>query len=258
MGPVYGVPRGGAVVAGLLGRAVDRWEDADVIVDDIVDSGAIRARWLARGKRFWALVDKPAEGLTGVWVRFPWEDPDPLTDLADTVTRQLEWLGEDPRREGLRETPARVLRALWEMTEGYRQDPQAALEVTFTEPCDQMVLVRAIPFASLCEHHVLPFIGTATVGYLPKGNRVVGLSKIPRLVHAFAKRLQTQERLTSQVAEAFMTALQPLGVGVLIEAQHSCMQLRGVRSAGAMLTSCLLGVMRDKGRAEFLRLARSR
>jgi GTP cyclohydrolase I len=119
-----------------------------------------------------------------------------------------------------------------------------------------MVLVRAVPFASLCEHHLLPFIGTATVGYIPKDNRVVGLSKIPRLVQAYAKRLQTQERLTTQIASTLMTVLAPMGVGVLIEAQHSCMQLRGIRSPGAMLTSCLLGYLRDGGRAEFLRLAR--
>ena len=218
--------------------------------------GATRDRWLTQGKAFWAMVDKQAEGLNGRWVRFPWEETDPTKDLADTVIRQLEWLGEDPRREGLRETPGRVLRALWEMTAGYREDPASLLQVTFTEPCDQMVLVRAIPFSSLCEHHMLPFIGQATVGYIPQDNRVVGLSKIPRVVQAYARRLQTQERLTTQIAETLQAALNPLGVGVLIEAQHSCMQLRGVKSAGQMLTSCLLGYMRASAREEFLRLAR--
>lgn len=255
-GTLWGVPRGGQIVAGLTGRAVDRIEDADVVVDDILDSGATRDRYVQQyGKPFWTLIDKRPGG--DDWVVFPWEQQDTTTDIEDTVRRQLEYLGEDPTREGLRDTPRRVIAAWQELTSGMHQDPRASLQVQFHEACDEMVCVRGIPFVSLCEHHLMAFTGTATVAYIPTDNRIVGLSKLPRLVHCFARRLQTQERLTTQIAQTLYTTLQPKGVGVLLEAQHSCMSARGIRSPGTMRTSALLGAFRDdpRVRAEFLALA---
>jgi GTP cyclohydrolase I len=176
-------------------------------------------------------------------------------DAAVAVDVLLRYVGEDPVRLGLLGTPDRVARSLREMTSGYRDDPAGILATTFAERSDEMVLVRDIEFWSLCEHHLLPFHGTATVGYLPRDN-VVGLSKLARVVHCFARRLQVQERLTTQIASAVMDNLEPLGVGVVVRATHLCMAARGVRSPSTMVTSALLGVMRDADpRAEFLALA---
>lgn len=253
-GKLWGIPRGGQIVAGLTGRAVDTPDAADVIVDDICDSGATKARYEALyHKPVWALMTKaPTDG----WIQLPWEATDATADLADTVRRQLEWLGEDPRRAGLLDTPGRVERMLREMTSGMTERPASILGTVFTEACDEMVVVRHIPYWSLCEHHLLPFHGTATVGYVPQGARIVGLSKIPRLVHCFAKRLQVQERLTQQIAAALDTHLVPLGVGVVLSGEHTCMQMRGIRSPGEMITSCLRGILREAApRAEFLALA---
>jgi GTP cyclohydrolase I len=180
-------------------------------------------------------------------------------NIEFSIRQMILELGEDPEREGLRETPERVMRALHEMTSGYRDEPKAILDCTFTEPYDEMVVVSGIEFWSLCEHHMLPFHGRATVGYVPD-RQIVGLSKLPRLVHCFARRLQVQERLTKQIAEAINEHLNPKGVGVVLEATHLCMAARGVRSASTMSTSCLLGCMRDdaSARAEFLHLANGR
>lgn len=169
----------------------------------------------------------------------------------------LESIGEDPYRDGLRDTPKRVVKALKEMTHGYLLDPSAILSTTFDVTYDQLVVVRDVPFTSLCEHHVLPFTGYATVGYIP-GDRVVGLSKLARLVDCFASRLQVQERMTNQIAEAIQQHLNPGGVGVMVRATHSCMASRGIKKHGEMVTSCLLGAIRTEpdARAEFLELAR--
>lgn len=174
------------------------------------------------------------------------------------VRRLLEYLGEDPTREGLLDTPKRHVKALRELTEGYGQDPATILGTTFDgEHYDEMVVVRGVEFMSLCEHHVLPFIGHVTVGYVPN-ERVVGLSKIPRLVECFARRLQIQERFTQQIASALMEHLQPEGVGVIVSAEHSCMRMRGVKKRGEMVTSAMLGSLRThpEQRAELLALHR--
>ena len=171
------------------------------------------------------------------------------------VQRILTEIGEDPQRDGLIGTPGRVHRMYTELTAGYHVDPDrlinnAIFEVDYSE----MVVVKDIPFYSLCEHHLLPFFGTAAVAYIPRG-RVVGLSKIPRVVEMYARRLQVQERLTQQVADFLQERLEPLGVGVVIEATHLCAVMRGVRKAGTiMTTSAVLGLFRsrDKTRAEFL------
>ena len=179
--------------------------------------------------------------------------------IPDLVESMLAELGEDPTRQGLRSTPARVSRALRELTDGYgvRADDVIAGAV-FDQDYDEMVVVKDIPFYSLCEHHMLPFFGTCHVGYLPRG-RVVGLSKIPRLVEVFAHRLQLQERMTKQIAEALSGSLTPKGVGVVVEARHLCMEMRGVqKTGGQLITSCMLGTFRrdPRTRAEFLDLVR--
>ena len=180
---------------------------------------------------------------------------------AEAAVRTLiEWAGDDPDREGLLDTPARVARSYRELFGGYETEPRAYMERTFEEVggYDELVVLRDIPVISFCEHHMLPVIGHAHVGYLPT-NRVVGISKLARVVHGFARRLQIQEKLTAEIASAIQDVLQPKGVGVVIEAEHSCMTLRGVNTPGSSLTtSHLLGVIRDDARTrqEFLRLAR--
>lgn len=174
----------------------------------------------------------------------------------ESVRNLLMVVGENPEREGLRETPRRVVKSLLEMTAGYRQYPAEILSTTFDEPTDEIVLVQGIRFTSLCEHHLLTFVGTAAVGYLP-GKRVVGLSKIARLVECYARRLQVQERMTRQIAEAIQKHLDPLGVGVVVKAHHSCMGCRGIRQQDAeMMTSSMLGSFRENSdtRSEFLSL----
>lgn len=174
------------------------------------------------------------------------------------VALLLTHIGEDRGRPGLIDTPARVVRAMLEMTDGYLIDPGELLATTFDEPCDEMVVVRGVAFTSLCEHHLLPFVGTAAVGYLPASARVVGLSKLARLVDCFAHRLQVQERMTEQIASAIDEVLEPLGAGVVVEARHSCMGCRGPRKPEAvMVTSAMRGAFKDvpAARAEFLHLA---
>lgn len=182
---------------------------------------------------------------------------EPIEDIEDAITTLLRYIGEDPDRDGLRETPARVVRAWREMTSGYDDDPAVILSRTFDESSDEMIILRAISFYSICEHHLLPFYGTATVGYLP--GKVVGISKLARLVECFARRLQIQERMTRQIAEAIETHLEARGVGVILRAHHLCMGCRGVRQEETeMVTSCMLGTLRSDStsRSEFLCNAR--
>jgi GTP cyclohydrolase I len=181
--------------------------------------------------------------------------------LEKLVKEMLRQLGEDPEREGLAKTPDRVSRSLRFLTSGYRQDVDKVLNgALYTVACDEMVLVRNIELFSLCEHHLLPFFGSCHVAYIPRG-KVIGLSKIPRLVDLFARRLQVQERLTTQIAETIMEKINPLGVGVVIEAQHLCMIMRGVEKQNSVaVTSALLGSFRkdNQTRNEFLSLVRCR
>ena len=181
---------------------------------------------------------------------------DPIPDLVESLLTEL---GEDPDRQGLKATPGRVSRALRELTDGYGVRAEDVIaNAVFDQDYDEMVVVKDIPFYSLCEHHMLPFFGTCHVGYLPKG-KVVGLSKIPRLVGVFAHRLQLQERMTREIAEALNGAVAPKGVGVVVEARHLCMEMRGVeKPGGQLITSCMLGTFRKdpRTRAEFLDLVR--
>lgn len=270
---VYGVPRGGLPVAAFTGLPLIAPAEGAVtldvlmrydreqllVVDDLADSGRTLAPFAAAGYRVDAMFRKPHTPRdiaphaveVGGWVVFPWEQE---RGPEDAVVRMLEWIGEDPAREGLRDTPKRVVKALREMTEGLAVEPRTVLGTVFNETSDQMVVVRGIRFSSLCEHHLLPFTGTAAVGYVPAG-RVIGLSKIPRLVEVFARRPQVQERMTNQIAQALMDHLSPRGVGVVVKAHHSCMGCRGVRQPDAeMITSCVLGCMREEpeSRAELM------
>jgi len=183
------------------------------------------------------------------------------TPMRDAVRTLLTHLGEDAGREGLTRTPERVEKALRFLTKGYREDPDALIgEALFSVKYDEMVLIKDIEVFSLCEHHLLPFFGKAHVAYIPNG-RVVGLSKIPRLVDMYARRLQVQERLTVQIAHTIEEKIQPRGVGVVIEAMHFCMIMRGVEKQNSVaVTSCMLGDFRERQatREEFLELIRGR
>lgn len=169
----------------------------------------------------------------------------------------LESIGIDCDDAGRLETPERMIRALKELTMGLDDDPAMILAKCFAESADELIVVRNIPFVSVCEHHIMPFTGTATVGYLPLQGKVVGLSKIPRLVQCFARRPQIQERLTREIGEAMMRYLAPAFVGVVVRATHSCMKLRGIQSDGEMVTSCILPPTQRQSnvKEEFLRFA---
>ena len=277
---IWGIPRGGipatyALVSVSPSSAFIVRDDpkrADFLIDDLADSGATRARWAAEigvpvGVLFTKRLQDAADGyalyggaLAGdEWVVFPWEAGDTV-GADDIVIRLLQFIGEDPERPGLIETPKRVVKAWQEWFGGYKIEPKEVLK-TFAdgaEKVDEMVVVRDIPVYSHCEHHLAPFFGVAHVAYIPNGS-IVGLSKLPRLVDIFARRLQVQERLTNQIADALNTELSPKGVGVVIECRHLCMESRGVRKAGATtVTSAMRGVMFDipAARAELLSLVR--
>ena len=182
-------------------------------------------------------------------------------DAHSAVRTLIQWAGDDPDREGLKDTPRRVAKSYRELFSGYETDPREYLARTFEEVggYDELVILKDIRVVSFCEHHMLPFLGKAHVGYLPR-NRVVGISKLARVVHGFARRLQIQEKLTAEIAEAIHDILEPKGVGVVLVSEHSCMTMRGVNTPGSRLTtSHLLGEVRDdpRTRQEFFDLVRS-
>lgn len=191
----------------------------------------------------------------------PEQPPHGVDALENLVEHALREIGEDPLREGLSRTPMRVAKSLRYLTSGYRQDPDKVLNgALFSVSYDEMVIVRDIEVFSLCEHHLLPFFGRCHVAYLPN-RKVIGLSKLPRLVDVFARRLQVQERLTTQIAETIMEKVRPRGVGVIIEARHLCMIMRGVEKQNSVaVTSAMLGSFRNNAqtRNEFLNLVRNR
>jgi GTP cyclohydrolase IA len=196
-------------------------------------------------------------------MKTPIDQPATLTGTTyeELVREMIVRLGEDPDREGLARTPARVEKAMQFLVKGYKDDPEALLrEALFTVNYDEMVIVKDIEMFSLCEHHLLPFFGKVHVAYIPNG-KVIGLSKIPRLIEAFSRRLQIQERLTTQIAEAIQNTIEPQGVGVVIEARHLCMMMRGVeKQHSSAVTSSMLGCFRseEETRTEFLSLIRQR
>ncbi len=181
----------------------------------------------------------------------PHVEPIPQAEAEDAVRTLIRWAGDDPTREGLLDTPARVARAYREYFRGYQEDPGLHLSRTFGEVggYDEIVILRDIPFQSHCEHHMAPIIGKAHIAYLPR-ERVVGISKLARVLHGFAKRMQVQERLTAEVADCIQQHLDPIGVAVVIEASHACMSARGVMTPGVtMTTSRMMGVFRDDDRS---------
>ncbi len=193
----------------------------------------------------------------------PTTEPTSLTSasLEDLVREMIVRLGEDPEREGLARTPVRVHKAMQFLVQGYQEDPEALLrKALFTVNYDEMVIVKDIEMFSLCEHHMLPFFGKVHVAYIPNG-KVIGLSKIPRLIEVFSRRLQIQERLTMQIAETIQKTIEPQGVGVVVEARHLCMMMRGIeKQHSSAVTSSMLGCFREEEetRTEFLSLIRQR
>lgn len=263
---IYGIPRGGIVPAYAVARAietlgsttdiVDAPEKANVIIDDIIDSGKTRARYqeVNPDAAFVALFN--AEDFNG-WLVFPWEGTEEGS-AEDIPTRLLQFVGEDPGRGGLHETPKRFLKAWKFWTKGYGENPADVLKVfeDGAEKCDEMVLVKSIPIYSQCEHHLAPFFGVAHIAYIPNG-KIVGLSKLSRLADVFARRLQVQERLTNEIADAMMKHLDALGVAVVVDCRHMCMESRGIQRHGSStLTSAMRGVFKEdaKARAEFMGL----
>ena len=266
----YAIPRGGVSAAYAIQKyvnfhLVDTPHQADFFIDDLLDSGETMRRFCDKypGRPFLTLIDKSNPEYWGRWIVFPWEVEDDGTDKSatDIITRLLEYVGEDPKREGLAETPARVLKAWNHWTSGYKKDAASILKVfeDGAEGCDQMIVRKDIPIYSHCEHHLAAIIGRCTIAYIPNG-KIAGLSKLDRLADMFARRLQVQERLTNQIADALVEHLNPLGVGVWISARHLCVESRGVASANSeTITTALRGCIReqDAARAEFLALARS-
>ncbi len=248
----YGIPRGGAFIAALF-SPVDSPQEAEVIVDDLIDSGATKRRWMALHpeKEFWAPFDKIQDpDYRGQWLVFPWETNEAPGE--DNVVRILELMGEDPNREGLAETPKRYLK-FWKE---FLSPPDFNFTTFDAEGTDEMIVQTNITFHSVCEHHLAPFYGVGHIAYIPN-KRIVGLSKLARTLELYSRKLQNQERITSQVASRLMEELDAKGVAVVIDAEHTCMSMRGVRKPGAKTrTSKLLGYFKhdEKARNEFLSL----
>jgi len=244
----FGVPRGGQIVAGMTGNAVDTIEEADVIIDDLIDSGATMDRYsLLSDKPFIALIDKRIE-LKGEWLVFPWENEE--GNIEDNVRRILQYFGEDANREGLKETPKRFIKFFQE----FLNPPKWNCTTFEGEGYDEMIVQTNIPFHSLCEHHIAPFFGEGTIAYIPN-KRIVGLSKLARTLETFSRRLQNQERITMQVAEFLWKELEPKGIAVQLTAKHMCMEMRGVKKHNTHTTTTkLMGVFKTdvSVRMEFL------
>lgn len=242
----YGVPRGGQIIAGMLGNAVDTIEQADVIVDDLIDSGATLKQYKKYNKPFAALIDKRQE-FKGEWIVFPWENHN--GNVEDNVTRLLQYLGEDVTREGLQETPKRYVKFFKQ----FLTIPDWNFTTFSSEGYDEMIVQTNIPFYSLCEHHIAPFFGYGHIAYIPK-DKIVGLSKLARTLDLFAHRLQNQERITTQVAEFLQDKLEAKGVAVSLSAKHMCMEMRGVKKHDTWTTTTkLIGAFKrsDEARLEF-------
>lgn len=257
---LYGVPRGGLHVAAAIRshlrhgfELVDLPGKAHYIVDDLIDTGATRDVYRVNypNTPFLTLLENPSK-----WFVFPWERMQNEQGPEENIRRMLEFIGEDPKREGLIETPSRVVKSWKELFSGYNQDPTTILK-TFTDgACDEMVILKGVEFYSHCEHHLLPFTGSASIGYIPNG-RVVGISKLARLLEVFSRRLQIQERIGQQITSTLMEVLKPKGAGCILKASHSCMTCRGVnKQHSVMITSSLAGVFRNPApRQEFLMMA---
>ena len=245
----YGVPRSGQYIAALV-NPVDTPEEADVICDDLIDSRATLLKWQAAfpDKPFLAAFDKTK--MAGQWLRFPWEHKGEV-ELEENILRVIEYF-DDPTREGLKDTPKRYVKFLKE----FFAVPNFEFTAFDSEGMDEMILQTNIPFYSLCEHHIAPFFGVAHVAYIPNG-KIVGLSKLARTVDFYSRRLQNQERITQQIADRIQKELSPVGVAVVLKAQHLCMAMRGVKKHDTWTTTSKMnGVFRTdlNCRQEFLNL----
>ena len=262
---IYGIPRGGVNAAQVIMTCckeqdvvtlVESPQEADVFVDDIIDSGKTREEWGQRFpfKPFFALIER-TESNVDTWYVFPWEGKE-QEGPEHNIRRILEYIGENPDREGLVETPKRILKSYDRLFGGYKKKPEDLMKVFEDGACDEMVILKNIRFYSTCEHHMLPFWGVAHVAYIPNG-KVIGVSKLARLVDMFARRMQIQERIGEQVVDALMRFLNAKGAACVIEAQHMCMTARGVENQTAkMVTSALRGCLQQDARArmEFLQM----
>lgn len=268
---VYGIPRGGTIPAQLLSQAlgikvVTVPGRHTIIVDDIVDSGKTIRPYVEQGLMTVSLHCKPHASpqptlyvhMIDDWIVYLWEK-DEASSITDHIVRLIEFIGDDPNREGLNDTPRRVAESYKELFSGYDLTPSDVLKTFEEADCSEMILLRDIEMYSTCEHHMLPFFGKAHIAYIPKKDTVVGISKLARLLEVYARRLQIQERIGHQVTTALMTELDPLGAACVIEARHFCMTCRGVgKQDSVMVTSSLKGVFFDKPevRAEFMGLIR--
>jgi len=248
---IFGVPKNGMIVASFFGcKNVYNPEDADIIVDDIIDSGKTKKKYrkMFPKKKFIVLFEKDKKG---TWINFPYEK-NSESDYQDLVVRLLQVIGEDPNREGLLDTPRRYLDAFRE----FLSPPEFNMTTFDVENTDEMIVQLDIPFYSFCEHHVLPFFGKGYIAYVPN-KKIVGLSKLARTLETFSRRLQNQERITNQVAQYLQANLKAKGVAVVLKARHMCMEMRGVKTSDThTVTSKLLGSFKsdERTRAEFLNL----
>lgn len=253
---VYGIPKGGMIAAGYLRKAqvTHNPSKANLFLDDIIDSGRTKAYYEDKfpNTKFVALMDKRL--LNNLpWIVLPWEKdhPNGVDNIHSNIVRQLQYIGEDPTREGLLETPDRIVRAWDELFHGYTQSPEDIFtKFDDSDGYDQIVLLKDIEVYSMCEHHILPFFGKAHVAYIPNGP-VVGISKLARLVDMYARRMQIQERIGQQVTRALMDFVKPAGAICIIEALHLCMRMRGCsKQQSTMVTSSVTGVFLEDAHLE--------
>ena len=249
---IYGIPRGGQIVAGLTGMAVDTPEEANIIIDDLYDSGTTYKKWLKKypDKEYCFLYNKKYE-YQNTWIEFPWEN-EGEKEVEENVTRLLEFFGEDVSREGLQETPKRFVKFFKE----FLSPPEWNCTTFDSEGYDEMITQTNIPFHSLCEHHIAPFFGHGHIAYIPN-DKIVGLSKLARTLETFSRKLQNQERITNEVAEFLQKELNPKGIAVVLKAKHMCMEMRGVKKHDTWTTtSKMIGTFKDdlNCRNEFLNL----
>ena len=263
---VFGVPKGGMMASAYLKHAevVTGPAHANIILDDIVDSGATRKMYMEAwpDKEFFAIIDKttyPKDSERQLsWMSFPWErmHPGGEDNIKQNITRIMQFIGEDVGRSGIIETPARVVKSYAKIFSGYHIDPKSVFKVFDGEKYDEIVILKDIEFYSTCEHHMLPFYGKAHIAYIADGN-IIGVSKLARLLEVFARRMQVQERIGMQVVNALDKYLKPLGAACIIEAKHMCIACRGVeKQSSAMITSSMTGRFRDDtaARMELLHL----
>ena len=249
----YGIPRGGQVVAGLTGNAVDSIEECDVIIDDIYDSGNTAKKYEKYEKEMVFLYDKRKEKDLP-WLVFPWENEFDR-GFENDIVRLLERIGENPKREGLIDTPKRVAKAWKELM----TEPEFNPTTFSANGYDQMIIEKDINYYTFCEHHMIPFFGKVAIGYIPN-EKIIGISKLPRTVEKYSKMLNTQEYFTNNIANYLYEKLKPLGLGVIVTGRHLCQEMRGVKKMGETITSCLKGVMLEdhKAKKEFFDICQRR